>query len=233
MRKRTTAPEALWRDADLGIFNKPPDVIVYDVRGGDSFLSRIQEAEPGAQVCHRLDATTSGALLVSFSSPAQRMGTQLFEKRLVQKHYLVICEGLPEQDNFNVDAPLLEQERQAVTVASGGLPAQTAFSVVKRGNVGSLLTARPHTGRYHQIRAHLRHVGHPVMGDERYGSKRQVCVALHSAQLAFTHPVTGHAIGATAPVHQLFIRVAQRCGLSVSDVEKALNQLKLPAPSPG
>ena len=124
---------------------------------------------------HRLDRETSGVVLFGKTRVATAFLARQFERHRVEKEYLLIVHGLPEDDRFTVDAPLgaapTSRVRKAVGVAPAGegRAARTDFTVLARGPEHAVLSARPRTGRLHQIRVHARHAGYPVVGDKLYG----------------------------------------------------------------
>jgi 23S rRNA pseudouridine1911/1915/1917 synthase len=192
---------------------------------------------------HRLDQNTSGLLLFAKSSEAARAAHKQFRERTVAKVYLAICVGVPAARTATVDAPIGRHPREQVArmVCPAGKPALTDFEVVARspgvdlaalGAPGALMDAAaaehlrgvslvrcmPHTGRTHQIRVHLAHLGHPILGDEIYGLTgpwigRQ---ALHAFSLAMQHPREGRRVTFAARLH--------------GDMQAALEQLGLQLP---
>jgi tRNA pseudouridine65 synthase len=154
---------------------------------------------------HRLDRGTSGVLVFARTKEAAATLSEAFESRQVDKQYLALVRGTPPESG-TIDHPLPK--------SGDGLrvPAVTRFSLVARSRVDrcSLVLAIPETGRGHQIRRHLRHIGHPLVGDVNYGSgpinrhyrstyglRR---LALHAYGIAFDHPVSGTRVAITAPM---------------------------------
>jgi RluA family pseudouridine synthase len=235
-------------DAYLLAVNKPPDLPVHP--SGRYFrntllcilLAERGETldEPGIRIVHRLDRETSGVVLFGKTRVATAFLARQFERHRVAKEYLLIAHGLPEEDRFTVDARLgaapASRVRKAVGVvpAGEGRPARTDFSVLARGPEHSFLSARPRTGRLHQIRVHARHAGYPVVGDKLYGldeglflklaagesyseEDRQRLLlgrqCLHAWRLRFEHPGTGEPCEIEAPLPADMRNLAQRLGI--------------------
>lgn len=192
--------DVLFRDASLLVVNKPSGLITHRgwANDADNALRRARSLV-GQYVypVHRLDRGTSGALLFALGKDvAGRLGEQL-QAGGFRKHYLALVRGITaecvEVDHGLAKAP--GEERK---------PAQT--SVLRLGTFErySLVDARPHTGRPHQVRRHLKHVSHPVLGDTRFGNgeHNRACrtrfalhrLALHAAKLSFQHPLSGERI---------------------------------------
>ncbi|MBX3183149.1 MAG: pseudouridylate synthase [Polyangiaceae bacterium] len=189
--------------------NKPSGLLVH--RGWDNdddvALFRVRDALGGRHVfpVHRLDRGTSGALVFARDREAASQLSRLFEAGHVEKVYWALVRGRPPDEGL-ID--------YAVPRAEGAsrVPAVTAFRVMGRSPVDrcSLVEARPKTGRLHQVRRHLKHIHHPLIGDVRHGSgainRRYRAeyglhrLALHAASIAFTHPITGEALSVMAPL---------------------------------
>ena len=215
----------LHRDAWLAVVDKPAGLMVHDsalARGETDFAADRLREHFGKPVflVHRLDRATSGCLLLAFDrDTASALGKVLMSHE-VEKTYLAVCRGWPEQ-HFTVDHPLdggpgkpvkkpalTEFERLATTELD--VPS-TGFATSRY----ALLRARPRTGRFRQIRRHLKHMSHHLIGDSSHGDGRHNRafrvmgvhrMLLHAHRLAFVHPVTGMRIEVTAPVDTEFAR---------------------------
>lgn len=196
-------------------------------------LLQSRRDEPSLGPCHRLDRETSGVVLFARDDAARKDLQQQFEAGTVAKSYVAVVRGLVAAD-FVVDAPIGHAIASAVTLrrACGpacrdGKPARTSFQVVRRGAANTLLRALPATGRTHQIRAHLEHAGHPIVGDKLYGRRDEDYLAfiadakrtgdarswrdggpqrhlLHAEALTFRHPSEAEDRTITAPLPDLF-----------------------------
>lgn len=204
-----TGIDLLFVDEHLVVANKPSGLLVH--RGWDNdddvAMFRVRDALGGQHVfpVHRLDRGTSGALVLARSRDAAAALARLFEEGLVEKRYLALVRGMPPDEGV-IDYPIQRVED------GPRVPALTEFRVVGRSTVDrcSLVEARPKTGRLHQIRRHLRHIDHPLVGDVKHGSgvinrhyRAQYNLhrlALHAVSVAFAHPVTGASISVTAPM---------------------------------
>jgi tRNA pseudouridine65 synthase len=200
--------ELLYIDDHVVVANKPSGLLVH--RGWDDdddvAMFRVRDAI-GARVhpLHRLDRGTSGALLFARSSEATATLQKAFDARAVEKIYVALVRGTAPAEG-TIDHPIPKAED------GPRVPAVTHFRLVARSSVDrcSLVEARPETGRLHQIRRHLRHISHPLVGDVTYGSgaiNRHYRatydlhrLALHASAIAFPHPVTGERIRVHAPM---------------------------------
>lgn len=203
------APEWLHVDEHVAVINKPSGLLVH--RGWDDdddvALFRVRDALGGQHVhpVHRLDRGTSGALMFARTREAAARLAQAFEAGAVDKLYLALVRGVaPEAGVIDYAIPKKEDGPR--------VPAVTHFLRVGASSVErcSLVAAAPKTGRLHQIRRHLRHIHHPLIGDVKYGSgviNRHYRagyalhrLALHALTLAFEHPITGERVEVRAPV---------------------------------
>jgi 23S rRNA pseudouridine1911/1915/1917 synthase len=203
-----------WEDEHLLVVDKPAGVVVHPARGHRS--GTLAQALAGravggeepwrAGIVHRLDKNTSGLLVVAKSEPVHRALKALLGSRRLEREYLALVSGRPPARTGTIDAPLGRDRRHPTLVSAqtdSPREARTHFEVERRLPRATLLRLRLETGRTHQIRAHLRAIGHPIAGDREYGDAgaygldRQF---LHSARLAFPHPLGGERVDATAPL---------------------------------
>lgn len=154
---------------------------------------------------HRLDADTTGILLFGKSPGAVDTFGDLFEARKMEKTYLAVVHGEPRQTEWTCRArigPDLSQRGRMKVDARGGKEAETAFRVLQVSGGNALIEARPLTGRTHQIRVHLVEAGHPIVGDELYGSKLRKELGLRAVELAYNDPFTRRRVCIRAPVEE-------------------------------
>ncbi len=157
-------------------------------------------ARPG--IVHRLDKETSGLIVVAKTQSALESLKEQFAERRVQKAYLAVVAGVIEEDEGVIDAPVGRDPAhpRRMTVRAEGRAAETEFRVLHRTETTTLVVVFPRTGRTHQVRVHLRYIGHPVLGDGLYGSGLQERLFLHAWRLEFTHPASGARVRFEAPV---------------------------------
>jgi len=202
----------LHRDATLLVVDKASGVLTVGHPGSRErcLLDDLRrDGHPVAPV-HRLDQETSGVLLLALD-PAHRAALeQAFRQHEVRKDYLALVEGVPPERRATIDLPIADEGKTA-RVDRAGRPAVTRYEVLEALGRGSLVRARPESGRHNQIRVHFAHLGHPLLGDRKYGRRarrgegpRAPRVMLHAERLSLRHPATGRPLQVEAPLPEDF-----------------------------
>jgi 23S rRNA pseudouridine1911/1915/1917 synthase len=212
----SAAPFAVaYEDDALVVVDKPAGVVVHPARGhrdgtlAQALAGRASGGEDAwrAGIVHRLDRDTSGLLVVAKSDEVHRRLKTALAAREIHREYLALVEGRPPARSGTIEAPIgrdpRHRTRMSVDAGADAKPAITHFELERALPQSSLLRVRLQTGRTHQIRVHLRAIGHPVCGDPEYGHaglyglERQF---LHATRLAFEHPRTGAPLDIVSPL---------------------------------
>lgn len=210
--------DILYEDSDVIVVNKQRNMVVHPAVGNEagtlvnallghcSDLSGINGiSRPG--IVHRLDKDTSGVMVVAKNDLAHLCLADQIQKRIASRFYLTIVHGTVKEDTGIINAPIgrhvLDRKKMAVTPINSKA-AVTHFTVLERFNQYTFLRCKLDTGRTHQIRVHMAFIGHPVVGDPKYGVKHPAFPikgqALHSTELSFFHPTTREQLVFTAPM---------------------------------
>ncbi|TCP55650.1 23S rRNA pseudouridine1911/1915/1917 synthase [Tumebacillus sp. BK434] len=224
----------LFEDEHLIVLNKPPFVLVHPTGPAQTetlshgltwhFLQQGLQAK--VRPVHRIDRDTSGVLVVAKTAFAhQHLDRQLREREL-KREYLAFVDGTLSEERGQIDAPIGKHKQnpnlRAVRPNAGEF-ALTRYEVVERFDTATLLQLELETGRTHQIRVHMTHLGHPVLGDRQYGRvglhliKRQ---ALHAVRVSFSHPVSGEKIELTAPLADDLAALQQKLQGAANEVPR-------------
>ena len=220
--------DVLYEDEHLIVINKPAGLVIHPAAGNpdgtlvNALLAHCKDLSgiggverPG--IVHRLDKDTSGVLVAAKNDGAHRTLSLSFRWRTTEKRYLCVVYGVPARDEGVVDAPIARHpsERKRMAVVQGGRISRTLWWTRERFAGTALVECRPVTGRTHQIRVHMAHIGHALVGDQVYAGKQWRGIAdpalaarchafprqaLHAWRLTFTHPVSGAAMTFEAPL---------------------------------
>src|SRR5476649_1003859 len=210
-----------YEDDDLVVINKPEGLTVHPASGSQSgtlvngLMYRYQElsdvngpVRPG--IVHRLDRDTSGLILIAKTNVAHaRLGRQ-FEKHTIIKRYVARVQGKVQFDQGVINVPLEQHKKyhdqRQVAREGTGKSATTLYQVLKRFPKSTLMALYPQTGRTHQLRVHMKHLGHPILGDEKYGQKLSFSrLALHAQSIGFTHPISKTYVEFSCPTPKEFL----------------------------
>ena len=226
--------DIVYEDDDVVVVNKPVGMVVHPAPGHpdgtlvNALLYHCKESLSGINgerrpgIVHRIDRDTSGLLIVAKNDKAHlALAAQLQDHSLFRLYHAVVVGGFKE-DSGTVNAPLarhpVDRKRMAVCRTGEGREAVTHWQVVDSQGGYSHITCRLETGRTHQIRVHMASIGHPLVGDMVYGSKKPfpglAGQCLHAARLTFTHPTTGERMTVEAPLPDWFTNTLRRLQLT-------------------
>ena len=220
--------DVVYEDADVIVVNKPSGLVVHPAPGhpdgtlvnallhhcGDSLSGIGGALRPG--IVHRIDRDTSGLILAAKNDAAHRSLAAQLKDHTLARAYECVALGNFREDRGTVDAPIARdpRERKRMAVVPGGRAAVTHWEVVARYPGHTHLRCCLETGRTHQIRVHLSHIGHPILGDTVYGAKKPVPgltgQCLHASELRFLHPRTGESVELRCPLPDEFTALLKK-----------------------
>lgn len=218
--------DIVYEDDDIMVINKPNGLVVHPGAGNSSgtlvnalmYLSKNLsdingEYRPG--IVHRIDAYTTGLLVVAKNNEAHNILAEEIKTKTAKRKYYAIVWGTFNNTSGTIDAPIGRDpnNRLKMKVIDGGKEAITHFKVLKKFKRASLLELELETGRTHQIRVHLNHIGHPIVNDPVYGKKKLIDEKfgqmLHAEKIGFVHPTTKEYMEFTAPVPDRFKEILE------------------------
>ncbi len=212
--------EIYYEDKDVAVVYKPKGMVVHPAPGhytgtlvnglmyAITDLSGINgEIRPG--IVHRIDKDTSGLLMVAKNDIAHRGLVEQLVDKTVTREYTALVHGHIPHEFGTIEAPIGRnpKERQEMAIVDDGKEAVTHFNVIEKFDQYTLVNCQLETGRTHQIRVHMKHIGYPLVGDPKYGRKKTLDLggqALHAGLLGFEHPITGKYIEKEAPLPEYF-----------------------------
>ena len=214
--------EILFEDNDIIVVNKPKGMVVHPANGNidgtlvNAILARCKDSLSGIGgkirpgIVHRIDKDTSGLLIVAKNDKAHVNMSEQIKNHKVKKTYIALVRGIVKANEATIDIPIgrSSTDRKKMSVSKKGKNAITHFKVLKRYDKYTLLELNIETGRTHQIRVHLSHIGHPIIGDYIYSNGKNefgvVGQCLHAQKLSFVHPITNQFIELEAPLPDYF-----------------------------
>jgi len=212
--------EIVYEDDDVLVINKQPGLVVHPGSGNQEHtlvnallgrkmqLSDINKNRPG--IVHRLDKDTSGLLVIAKNNASHLKLAEQFAEHSIQRKYIAIVCGRVEFDEDIIEASIGRHPQKRKSMAVSYLPnskyAKTFYKTLKRSKNFSLLELHPFTGRTHQLRVHLAHLGYPILGDTKYGKNKNFSrLALHAQEIGFIHPSTNKLIHFTSQIPAEFL----------------------------
>ena len=220
--------DIVYEDEDIIVVNKPKGMVVHPAPGnwsgtlvnalmyhcGDSLSGINGEIRPG--IVHRIDKDTSGLLVVAKNDRAHQSLAEQIKVHSAGRRYFAVVYGTPREQKGTVNAPIARHpiDRKKMAVLAGGREAITHYEVLEQYAGYSYLTFLLETGRTHQIRVHMAHICHPIIGDPLYGPAKDKWKlqgqCLHAGELTLTHPATGERMTFQAPLPAYFTTVLQK-----------------------
>ena len=219
--------EILYEDNDIIVVNKPKGMVVHPANGNpdgtlvNAIMSICKESLSGIGgeirpgIVHRLDKNTSGAIIIAKNDKAHINLSEQLKNHEIKKTYIALVRGIVKENNATINMPIgrSKKDRKKMDVDKNGKEAITHFKVLKRYKDCTLLEINIETGRTHQIRVHLSHIGYPIIGDEVYSNGKNkwniVGQCLHAKSLDFMHPITGKQIHIEAGLPEYFQKILE------------------------
>lgn len=217
----TTNYKLLYEDDSCLVINKPSGITVHPASStfGNETLIEALRREHGENLTlvHRLDKDTTGCLVVAKNAAAAEALQKQFHDRTVEKTYIAAVAGIPKEKRARIEAPIgrssVNRTKMSLFRTGKSRAATTSYEVLEERGDRALLRCNIATGRTHQIRVHLAFIGHPILGDRKYGTKRSEeigarhgvrCMLLHAWKIECTSPKTGKRVQAEAPIPDHF-----------------------------
>ena len=217
--------EILFEDNDIIVVNKPKGMVVHPANGNpdgtlvnaimsickDSLSGIGGEIRPG--IVHRLDKNTSGAIIIAKNDKAHINLSEQLKNHEIKKTYIALVRGIVKENNATINMPIArsKKDRKKMDVDKNGKEAITHFKVLNRFQDCTLLEINIETGRTHQIRVHLSHIGYPIIGDDVYSNGKNKWniegQCLHAKSLDFKHPITGKQMHIDAPIPEYLEKI--------------------------
>lgn len=219
--------QILYEDSDIIVINKPKGMVVHPANGNpdgtlvnaimaickDSLSGIGGKIRPG--IVHRLDKNTSGAIIIAKNDKAHINLSEQLKNHKIKKTYIALVRGVVKENNATINIPIgrSKKDRKKMDVDKNGKDAITHFKVLKRFSDCTLLEINIETGRTHQIRVHLSHIGYPIIGDDVYSNGKNkwniVGQCLHAKSLDFKHPINGKSMHIEAPIPEYFEKIIE------------------------
>ncbi len=211
--------DLIWEDEVIALINKPAGMVVHPAAGNpDSTLLNALIYRYGGEffgtgewerngIVHRLDKETSGIMVVAKTLEAQTSLTEQFKKRQVEKYYSAVVRGTLLPMSGVIEEPIArdKRNRQRYRVSEEGRESLSEYKVLRHYPKTTLVRLNLVTGRTHQLRVHLKHIGFPIVGDTLYGGRNeQLPMLLHATSITFNHPLTGERLSFRAPLPPTF-----------------------------
>ena len=219
--------DIVYEDDDVLVINKERGMVVHPACGNESgtlvnaalfhcrgSLSGINgKFRPG--IVHRIDKDTTGLLVIAKNDEAHESLSAQLQDRSLSRCYFALCNGNIKEDSGTINAPIArsEKDRKLMAIVKGGREAITHFSVEERFLTYTLVKCKLQTGRTHQIRVHMKHLGHSIVGDKAYGIKNEKFTLdgqlLHAGEITFIHPRTKEVMTFSAPLPDDFMKILE------------------------
>lgn len=220
--------DIVYEDSDIIVVNKQKGLVVHPANGNpdgtlvnaimnickDSLSGIGGEIRPG--IVHRLDKDTSGLIIIAKNDKAHINLSEQIKNREVKKTYIALVRGVISENEATINIPIARstKDRKKMAVSKDGKNAITHFKVLKRYDKYTLVEVKIETGRTHQIRVHMSHIGYPVVGDVVYSNGKNpfgvIGQMLHAQKLTFKHPITNEELNLEAPLPTYFIEVLNK-----------------------